>query len=199
MKLPIPYPHILKWTDEQLVQSLLKFEKLPTVELLYGKLYPMFKSLYKRYVTGCAEVIDFIHDIYVDIIRPRAIGNRCKLQTFNYRCSLCNWIGVIAIRYCYAQFKKQIPTEDFSDNDGVSISDSSVFMDMGKLNREDVDVMLRMMPNTRYRELIRFRYLEGLSNEETAEKLGMDMPNYYNKHRLAKLQYIQMFLKEMSK
>ena len=56
---------------------------------------------------------------------------------------------------------------------------------------------LRLMSNARYRNLIRIRYLEQKSNEETAEILGMSMENYYNKHKLAKEQYIRVWRKEV--
>ena len=63
-------------------------------------------------------------------------------------------------------------------------------------NREDVLAILKLMPNKRYSELIRLRYLEEYTNEETAEALGMTMENYYNKHKLAKAQYIRIYRKE---
>ena len=199
MRLPIPFPYITKWPDKKIVQSLLDFEQLPTAEFLYGKTYPVFKSLYDRYYTDCAEVIDFIHEVYIDFIEPRPISKRCKLETFNFKCSLKNWVGVVAIRYCYHQYKKQLPTEAMADSDSFSVSEPSIWTDLGTLNREDVEAIIGMMPNNRYQKLIRYRYLEELSNEETAEKMGMSMDNYYNKHRAAKVQYVQTFLKEMSR
>ena len=199
MKLPIPYPYSAIWSDKKIVPSLLRMEKLPTAEFLYGKTYPVFKSLYDRYYTNCAEVIEFIHEVYVDFIEPRPISKRCKLETFNFKCSLKNWVGVVAIRYCYHQFKRQIPTEMLTDGDSFSVSEPSILTDMGTLNREDVEAIIGMMPNERYQKLIRYRYLDELDNEETAEKMGMSMENYYNKHRAAKVQYVQAFLKEMSR
>lgn len=199
MKLPIPYPYIAIWPDKRIVTSLLRMEQLPTAEFLYGKTYPVFKSLHDRYYTDCAEVIEFIHEVYVDFIEPRPISKRCKLETFNFKCSLKNWVGVVAIRYCYHQFKRQIPSESLTDGDSFSVSEPSILTDMGTLNREDVEAIIGMMPNERYRQLIRYRYLEELDNEETAQKMGMSMDNYYNKHRAAKVQYIQAFLKEMSR
>lgn len=199
MRPPIPFPYIALWPDKKIVSSLLHFEQLPTAEFFYGKSYPVFKSLYDRYTTDCAEVIDFIHEIYVDILKPRQVGHRCKLETFNYKCSLENWVGVVAIRYCYHQFKKFIPTDDLTDSDRLSVSEPSILTDMGTLNREDVETIINMMPNERYRQLIRYRYLDELDNEETAKKMGMSMDNFYNKHRAAKVQYIQAFLKEMSR
>lgn len=200
MRLPIPFPYIALWPDWRIVPALLNFEELPTAEFFYGKSCPVFLSLYGKYYTGCPEVMDFIHEIYVDIIRKREIGNRCKLETFNYKCSLKNWVGVVAIRYCYARFKKQPPVEVFPEgSDRMLPSEPSILTDMGTLNREDVEAIIGMMPNERYRKLIRYRYLDELDNEETAEKMGMSMENYYNKHRAAKVQYVQAFLKEMSR
>lgn len=61
----------------------------------------------------------------------------------------------------------------------------------------DAEKILSLMSNARYRNLIRIRYLEQKSNEETAEILGMSMENYYNKHKLAKEQYIRVWRKEV--
>lgn len=199
MKLPIPFPLIANWPDKKIVPSLLQFEQLPTAEFFYGKSYPVFKSLFSRYSTGCSEVIDFIHEIYIDILRPRQIGKRCKLETFNFRCSLKNWVGVVAMRYCYHRYKKIIQTESLADGDSFSVPEPSILTDMGTLNREDVEAIIGMMPNKRYQKIIRYRYLDELDNEETAKKLGMTMDNFYNKHRLAKVQYIQAFIKEMTR
>lgn len=61
----------------------------------------------------------------------------------------------------------------------------------------DAEKILSLMSNARYRNLIRIRYLEQKTNEETAEILGMSMENYYNKHKLAKEQYIRVWRKEV--
>ena len=74
---------------------------------------------------------------------------------------------------------------------------NSINMDFSSIDRADVERILCLMPNIRYRNLIRMRYLEQKSNEETAEALGMSMDNYYNKHKLAKEQYIRIWRKEV--
>lgn len=52
------------------------------------------------------------------------------------------------------------------------------------------------MPNQRYRKLIEYRYIQDRSNEETAALLSMSMANYYNKHKLAKAQFVATLRKE---
>ena len=84
--------------------------------------------------------------------------------------------------------------EDVGDRfDGIY---GSVEIDFSHLEYQDVLVMIEQMPNERYRKIIRLRYLEHLSNEETAEALGMTMANYYNKHKLAKAQFLSVCGKE---
>ena len=197
--LPIPFNHIALWPDTKIVPSLLRYEELPTAEYFYGKTYPIFKSLYDRYTSDGLTILDFIHDIYVDIMRPRSVSKKCKLETFNYKCALHNWIKVVAIKYCYAMYNKNIPTESLPDGDRNQSQEPSILINMSKMDRADVETILEMMPNKRFSELIRYRYLEEYDNVETAKKLGMTMDNYYNKHRLAKVQYLQVFTKEMSR
>ena len=64
------------------------------------------------------------------------------------------------------------------------------------INKEDVIAILHLMKNPTYRELIRYRYVKELSNQETAEKLGMIMDNYYNAHKRAKEQCMEVLRKE---
>ena len=69
-------------------------------------------------------------------------------------------------------------------------------IDISILDRKDVSAVLNLMPNQRYKKIITHRYIEDLSNEETAEALGMSMANYYNKHKLAKEQFTNILREE---
>lgn len=111
--------------------------------------------------------------------------------------------------YCYKQFelKERMPkhepishpyTKDYEDeSDRTDSIYGSIEIDFSNLNRQDALTIIKQMPNKRYSELIRLRYLELKTNEETAKELGMSMENYYNKHKLAKEQYEQIFRKEV--
>ncbi len=87
--------------------------------------------------------------------------------------------------------------EKDDDSDRNEEKFGSIEIDFNSLNREDALAILKRMPNKRYSEIIRLRYLELLTNEETANELGMTMDNYYNKHKLAKAQYIRIHRKEV--
>ena len=65
------------------------------------------------------------------------------------------------------------------------------------LNRQDALTIIKQMPNKRYSELIRLRYLELKTNEETAKRIGyVNGATIINKHKLAKEQYERIYRKE---
>ena len=64
------------------------------------------------------------------------------------------------------------------------------------MDKDDLNAILALMPNKRYSMIIRLRYLEGMSNEETATALQMSLDNYYNKHMRAKKQFNEILNKE---
>lgn len=196
-RLPVHCKTIVMWDDHRILEALLKFIPIPTEEFFYGKCYPMFKSLYTRYYTDCKEDVEFIDEIYLNIMKPNPVSLKCKLELFQFRCALHNWVGVISLRYCYAKYKTKVQEESLDEGEIFDGDPQSIYAEMHIMEKEDVLKILEMMPNDRYREIIRLRYLEDYSNEETAAKLGLEMSNYYNKHLLAKAQYIAVYKKEM--
>lgn len=78
-------------------------------------------------------------------------------------------------------------------NPGISIS---IETKAQSLDMQDVHKILAAMPNDRFRTLIEYRYIDEKSNEETAELLGVTMPNYYNMHKRAKAQFCEELRKE---
>ena len=194
--------------DLLIAQSLLKRDGNVTRKYLYQQCYPLFKSIFDNYHTDCETVFEFINEIYILILTPGKQSGRCQLENYRGESSLATWLKTACLFYCYDKYdnKKKIPVVDMpyekNDEDDEDAGDrlmenaSSITMDFTSMYRSDLDAILAMMPNERYRTIIRLRYLENRSNEETAELMGMTMANYYNKHKLAKAQFIKMLKKE---
>ena len=190
--------------DQLIVSGLLAHDEQLTRDFFYRRCYPLFKSVYDNYYTDAEDCIEFISDIYLHIMMPNPDTGRCKLQDFSFRSTLFTWLKTVCLFYCYKKFerKEKMPTDpivDFFDEEGVRIDTlgESILSDNPSLDRADVETILRLMPNRRYSMLIRLRYLEEHTNEETAELMGMNMNTFYNKHKLAKEQYQRTILKEM--
>lgn len=198
MRLPIAFPHIKDMPDQELVPAIKSYREVETSEFFYGKSCPAFISLFNRYYTDSADVLDFIHEVYVDIVQKQQKTKNRKIDTFRYEASFKNWVAFVALRMCQMKFKRR-GVFRIMDCDEPQEAGLSVLSESSLLNRKDVEVIIGLMPNKRYQEIIRLHYLEGKSLEETAAIMNMDLANFYNKHRLAKVQYLVAYNKEISR
>lgn len=183
------------YSDEEIVRALLAKDRDVTSYFLYYKSYPLFKHLFDKYYTDCNSCIELANQVYMILMYPQKNG-KCKLETFGFKSSLSTWVGVVAKNYCYASFKVRIPTtpdiptgNKNGDGDRFEPTGGSTDIDLDQINKSDLNKILDLMPNRRYRSIIEMRYLHEKDNEETAKALGMSMENYYNKHKLAKAQF----------
>lgn len=193
----------MTYNDHEIVEALLSRNETITREFFYRKCYPLFKSVFDNYHTDCSSCMEFISEIYVHILTPNKETGMCKLDNFRFQSTLFTWLKTVCLFYCYKRYERvrKTPTGRFSDkfdDDGVRIDTvpESINSDDMSMAGYDVEVILRLMPNKRYSHLIRLRYIEGHTNEETAALMGMNMNTFYNKHKLAKEQYIKTLNKE---
>lgn len=191
--------------DLQIAHAILMRDGQATREYMYLKCYPLFKSIYDNYYTDCASVVELINQIYVVIMTPGRETGHCQLQNYRGESTLATWLKAVTLFFCYNRYERKgrlpmtdtILDEENNDNtDRLIDMVSSEDIDLSEINRHDAERIIASMPNERYRTLIRLRYLENMTNEETAEALGMTMANYYNKHKLAKEQYAKACRKE---
>lgn len=190
--------------DLSVARSILNRDGKTTREFLYRKCYPLFKSIYNNYYTDSSNVCEFINEIYLLILTPSKTTGRCQLENYRGESSLATWIKTVCLFYCYHRFvrKQSIPKTELVNDEKSDCGDRifdksySITMYMDSINRGDLESILGMMPNERYQEIIRLRYIEQKTNEETAEALGMSMANFYNKHKLAKEQFVCALKKE---
>lgn len=195
--------------DLEIARAILMRDGMVTREYMYIKCYPLFKSIYDNYFTDSTCVKEFIDDIYVLIMTPSKLTGKCQLENFCGGSTLTSWLKTVCLYYCYNKFEQKermplyeplsIQNEDIDEDssDRWEAIYGSIDIDFSNLNKHDALVILNMMPNKRYSKIIKLRYLELKSNEETAETLGMTMENYYNKHKLAKEQYVRILRKEV--
>lgn len=195
--------------DLQIAKSLINRDERVTRDYYYKDCYPLFKSIYDNYYTDCKCCKEFMDEIYIVVLAPSKITGKCQMENFRGESTLRTWLKTACLYYCYNRFKLKPPIfEPLPRDPEKKDDDDDVFSDRKKdeslsnpidfsgMNRADVETLLSMMPNTRYRNIIRLLYLEQKTPKEVAEALGMSMDNYYNKRILAEKQYMQVCRKE---
>lgn len=188
--------------DAAIVSALLCRDKEVTVDFLYRRCYPLFKAVYNNYHTDCSTCVEFINEIYLHILTPDPVTGVCKLEKFRFESTLFTWLKTVCVFYCYHRYARMLKSPAIEADNYFADGGVRLEYDGGSVNTDDffmpgdADTILRLMPNRRYSMLIRLRYLEGYTNEETAVKLGMNMNTYYNKHKCAKEQFMKTLRKE---
>ena len=196
--------------DLQIAKSLIQRDNIVTRKYFYQQCYPLFKSIFDNYYTDCTNCKEFIDEIYIVVLAPSKITGKCQMENFRGESTLASWIKTSCLYYCYAKYelRNRMPlyetlphsTEKDEEDDvfGDRKKDESLTnpIDFSGMIRSDIEALLNMMPNVRYRNIIRLLYLEQKTHKETADALGMTMDNYYNKRILAEKQYRQVCRKE---
>ena len=184
-------------SDKQVVEAILARDEEVTKVFLYEKCYPLFKAAFDKYTTDCIDCVELINAIYVYIMVKGKKSHMSKLEGFGFNCTLTNWLKIITENYCHQLYKKKSRMVENRDaGDSLASNADSLDIDLQRLDISDLEKVLSMMSNERYRMIIRYRYAEGRTNEEIAQLLGMNMSNFYNKHRLAKAQFRDILKKE---
>lgn len=190
--------------DYMIVNAILLRDKNVTQQYLYIKYYPLFKSVYDNYYTDCQSCLEFINEIYIHLLTPNKNTGLCKLQTFKFGSTFATWLKTVAVYYCYEHYRRKqkvtfVEEKNETENnrsDRLEQYSASMYAEEHIMCREDLEALLSLMPNKRYALIIKLRYFEGLSNEDTAAALQMSMDNFYNKHMRAKKQFNEILKKE---
>lgn len=196
MKIPVPFTHIAKMTDFQLVPKIKERIERETVEFFYGKAAPIFIKLFANYYTDCDNPVEFIDDFYAELMSVRESVNTRKIDGFAFDCQFKNWIGKIALIYCFDRFAINEKRKEMLVSYASMMPEPQLQQNISLLDKQDVNTLLSMMPNRNYSELIRSVYVEGRTLQETAAILNVPMDKFFNMHRRAKLQYTQIYNKE---
>lgn len=196
--------------DLQIAKALIQRDNVVTHKYFYQHCFPLFKPIYDNYYTDCVDYKEFIDEIYIVVLTPSKATGRCQMENYRGESSLACWIKTACLFYCYKKYEQKqrmpicepLPHTTEKDDCEDTISDRkgdeslSNSIDLSSMNRADVETLLGLMSNVRYRNIIRLLYLEQKSHKETAEALGMSMDNYYNKRILAEKQFKQVCRKE---
>ncbi len=197
------------YEDIEIAKLLIKHDENTTRQYFYRQCYPLFKSIYDNYYTDCSSCLEFINEIYLLVLTPSKKTGKCQMQNFKGESTLTSWLKSVCLFYCYRKYEKKnrIPVsepivhnnEDSDDftNRLEEIGDS-IKIDFEHIERNDFMTILKLMPNDRYRTLLRLRYWKQFTNEETAKIMDMTMDVFYNIHMRAKKQFSDILRKEES-
>ncbi|MBR6282862.1 MAG: sigma-70 family RNA polymerase sigma factor [Muribaculaceae bacterium] len=178
--------------DRLIVKHLLARDSEVTGWFLFKKCYPLFKALHdSKHPAGCDTWADLAKEVFIQLLTPTKSTGRCPLENFEFKCSLTMWLKIVTLNFCNSSHHGEIDTisldfqQNDDDDDRFRPWEPSLPPDNTRLDTRDVDVVLSMVDNERYREMLRLQHIELLDNTEIAERMNVNMDNFYNIKRRA--------------
>ena len=192
--------HIDHLSDQEVVNAILKRDKDITFEYLYEKCFSTFYSVWKNYHTDCLSCREFITDVYVQIMTPSEKDGKSSLEKFKIKSTFEGWLRRVAENRCKQLYKEKkrmtiTPVGDEVPNGKLANLAGSHDIDLSKLNKDDLEIVLSQVKPLRFRQIIELVHLQGMSNEKAAKALNMNRDNFNTKHCLARIK-VKSILKE---
>lgn len=180
--------------DKEIIQGLIDKDPNITKEFFFERCKPLFVSIIKEVFDNKAEYDELVNNLYVYLMADDA----SRLKSFQFRCSVYQWLKVLAIRF----FIK------LRDNGGVldDVSEESLYdghnTDIMKTDaydsaKEDLERLLSAMPNQRYAFVIRRLIIDDMQSKQLAQEMGITVANLYNIKNRAIRQLTQVALKDI--
>lgn len=172
-----------------IVEKLLKRSGVHTKQFLYGMAYKSFNILFNYFYTDCTNTVEFSHNVYIKLVEehpgkfPKTIIERYSPR-FG---ALVGWVYVVSRNLCIRLYKKhrKIIFVCLDDNNesidpdtsldditlsGKQIRDANYYCQTG-FSRLQLEKLIMLMPNERYRTLLKYRYIDNLDYSEIASKM----------------------------
>lgn len=177
-------------TDQEIIQKLIAKDNRVTKEFFFVKCRPLFLSIIRKVFNYEVDYDEFVNELYLYLMEDDAR----KLQNFEYRSSIYQWLKVLAIRFFIK--KRDNLIDDSSDEALYEETKNEPTDDIDISAKGDLNRLFMMMPNKRYVHVIKRLVIEDWEPEMLAEEMNVTVDNLYNIKRRAMAQLTQIVLND---
>lgn len=168
-------------TDKEIIQGLIGRDNCVTREFFYEKCRPLLSAIMRCVFNHRVEYDEMVSELYDYLMQDDC----SKLRQFQYRSSIYQWMKVVATRFF---IRKRVELIEHPSNEPLyEVDRSTAPVDTsGTLAMKlDVAMLLAIMQNRRYADVIRHLILNEEAPEEYAASIGVSVDNLYNIKRRA--------------
>ena len=178
-------------TDKEIIQGLIVRDNQVTKEFFFVKCRPLFYAIMKLVFSYEVNYDEMVNELYVYLMEDDA----AKLRNFQYRCSVYQWLKILAIRYFIKKRKNLI--EDDTHEPPYNGHEETDDADSAIQAQGDLERLFNQMPNKRYVHVIRSLIIEDVTPERLAQEMNVTLANLYNIKRRAIAQLTSIALKDI--
>ena len=135
---------------------------------------------------------ELVNELYVYLMKDDA----AKLRNFQYRCSLYQWLKILAVRFFVK--KRDMMINDSSQEAPYNKQEQADIAESDAAASYDMERLLQAMPTQRYAYVIRKLVLEDCKPEDLARELNITTANLYNIKRRSMAQLSRIVLNDIS-
>ena len=179
-------------TDQEIIKGLIEKNNEATRVFFFERCQPLFRKIINVVFSYEVDYDEFVNELYIYLMDNDA----AILRRFQYRCSVYQWLKVIAIRFFIKKRDRLI--EDSSHDTLYDRQRMASPVEDHVSAEQDMERLFRMMPNQRYVLVIRRLILEDWEPERLAREMNITTANLYNIKRRAMAQLTRAALKDKS-
>ncbi len=162
--------------DRDIIQGLMNRDNQITDQFFYVKCRPLLTAILRLVFDQYVDYNEKVSDLYDYLMEDDGI----KLRQFQYRCSVFQWMKVVATRFFIRQRNKMIENSHkqppYDDGYDERVIDPANEISDGI----DVEHLLQLMDNQRYVNVIRNLVLKDIDPQSYADQIGVTVDNLYN-------------------
>lgn len=178
--------------DQQIVDALLAKDEHVTHDFFHVWCRPLIISLIHKIFDYEVDYDELVNELYLYLME----NDGRRLRTFQGRSSIYQWLKCVATRFFLDKRDSNNVIEDISSESSYMGDEVNDEQEKVNVVRQDVQKMLSMMRNPRYRLVIQRLLLEGYEYKEIADELHTSVANLYNIKKRAMTEFTAIVLKE---
>lgn len=189
-------------SDQQIIEALIARDEWVTKQFFFEKCRPLFLSIIRYVFSYEVDYDEFVNEFYLHLIENDAY----RLKQFQGRCTIYQWMKVIAIRYFIAKRDNMIDNESKDALLDSVVQKETVDGEKKMTAKMDLEHLFSLMTNRRYVYVIRRLVLQEAEPKVVAQELRTNVDNLYNIKKRAiaaltaiALQEVEKYEKEISK
>ena len=185
----------MRSTDQQIIDGLLSKDEKLTHDFFHVWCRPLISSLIHKVFDYPVDYDEIVDELYLYLMEKD--GRR--LRTFQGRSTIYQWLKCVATRFFLGKRDSGEVIEDAASDTLYSLEKSHADSVEEETIKKDVQKMLGLMRNSRYRLVIQRLFLEGYNYEELAVELNTSVANLYNIKKRAMSEFAVIVLNEYGK
>ena len=163
-------------TDQQIIQGLISRDGRITQEFFFEQCKPLLSGIIKKVFGQKAEYDELVNELYLYLMEDEAE----KLKSFQFRCSVFQWLKTTAIRFFIRLRDQGKVIDDESHEPHYEENNHVMGNDTYNTVIEDLKRLLQAMPNQRYAFVIRRLIMDDVQPDELAREMDITTDNLYN-------------------